>query len=217
MISQNILEFDQPGIYEIRCLVNQKVYVGETRSCLERLTAHVKHLKERNHDCLALQDDWNQYGSHSFVFLILEIGKTFQNETFRKQKEKEWIQKKFHSQEKLYNQLSVPNPYYQPILWNGVRYPTLKSFYDKYMEMYPAEKCSETTFRRRLQSKSLRYLNGDITWEKPKPQYARFWIEGQLYESTDAVIQAKLVKDRFQLYRRIQSSKYPNWKKEEKE
>ena len=60
------------GIYEIKNLANDKVYVGQAINIYKRWKEHIKDLEENKHYNLHLQRSWNLYGKESFEFLILE-------------------------------------------------------------------------------------------------------------------------------------------------
>ena len=62
------------GIYEIRCIPKNKVYIGESENLLTRLGKHVASLTQNQHDCTNLQQDWNQFGLKSHSFRILRHG-----------------------------------------------------------------------------------------------------------------------------------------------
>jgi len=64
-----------PAVYQIRCLVNNRVYIGETTFVLQRELDHMAALKRKAHSNPYLQDDYNQYGPDAFVFEILECPK----------------------------------------------------------------------------------------------------------------------------------------------
>lgn len=60
------------GIYQIRNLVNNKVYIGSSFRFGNRKSQHFKSLKENKHDNPHLQSSWNKHGEKAFVFEILE-------------------------------------------------------------------------------------------------------------------------------------------------
>lgn len=63
------------SIYLIRNLINDKVYVGQTRQKIEtRFSYHRSMLRAEKHDNDYLQKAWNKYGEKSFEFSILEDG-----------------------------------------------------------------------------------------------------------------------------------------------
>lgn len=64
---------DSPGIYMIRCLVNDKTYVGSTTTSFEsRWKRHLCDLRGNRHDNILLQRAWNKYGEDVFTLLVLE-------------------------------------------------------------------------------------------------------------------------------------------------
>ena len=63
---------EQGGIYQIRCLVNDKVYIGSAVNFHQRWKAHRGHLLRRTHHSRHLQAAWDKHGADAFVFEILE-------------------------------------------------------------------------------------------------------------------------------------------------
>ena len=62
----------QCGIYEIFNIINGKSYVGQSTNITQRLSKHKSELRHNKHQNLHLQNAWNKYGEHSFLFNILE-------------------------------------------------------------------------------------------------------------------------------------------------
>jgi group I intron endonuclease len=60
-------------IYQIRNLVNQKLYIGSTINYIERSKAHKSTLNANTSRCGKLQNAWNKYGKDNFIFEILHI------------------------------------------------------------------------------------------------------------------------------------------------
>lgn len=61
------------GIYGIKNLINQKVYVGQTRQKFQkRYWNHKWKLQNNQHDNRHLQSAWNKYGEENFEFFIIE-------------------------------------------------------------------------------------------------------------------------------------------------
>jgi group I intron endonuclease len=60
------------GIYEIKCLVSGKFYIGSSKSIHVRWSAHRRHLRKGTHHAPRLQRAWNKHGEERFVFLVLE-------------------------------------------------------------------------------------------------------------------------------------------------
>ena len=62
----------ESGIYKITCLVNNKVYIGQTKGLNERLYHQKYYLNKNKSHHPRLQKDWNLYGEKNFIFEILE-------------------------------------------------------------------------------------------------------------------------------------------------
>lgn len=77
------------GVYCITCLVNQKVYVGQTGNIHRRWGNHRYDLRYGVHKNKYLQTEWDLYGEDKFSFNILEEC----SRTDLQAKEKEWIDK----------------------------------------------------------------------------------------------------------------------------
>jgi group I intron endonuclease len=61
------------GIYQIRCLVNQRVYIGSAKSFSKRFGDHLDHLLKGTHVNPHLQHSFTKYGEHNFSFEVIEI------------------------------------------------------------------------------------------------------------------------------------------------
>jgi group I intron endonuclease len=61
------------GIYKIKNIVNNKIYVGSTLKSFEfRFKTHVQLLKRNQHENSILQNAWNKYGENNFIFEVVE-------------------------------------------------------------------------------------------------------------------------------------------------
>ena len=60
-----------PGVYGIRCLETDKLYVGKTTNLRKRWSQHRTHLRSGGHANPHLQNAWNLYGSEAFEFEVL--------------------------------------------------------------------------------------------------------------------------------------------------
>ncbi len=60
------------GIYYIKNLVNNKIYVGSSTMVNIRLTRHRHFLKNNTHCNKHLQSAYNEYGKENFLFHLLE-------------------------------------------------------------------------------------------------------------------------------------------------
>lgn len=61
------------GVYIIRCLANDKIYIGSTKNLRRRWYLHRWQLDRSKHDNPHLQRAWNKYGAAAFVFEVLEL------------------------------------------------------------------------------------------------------------------------------------------------
>lgn len=59
------------SVYKIECLVNNKVYIGQTNNYKKRISLHKKQLKDNNHYNKYLQEDYNMYGFNNFRYIEL--------------------------------------------------------------------------------------------------------------------------------------------------
>jgi group I intron endonuclease len=63
----------QSGIYQIRCTVNDKLYIGKALNLSKRWKDHQRSLERGVHHSPALQRAWLKYGAECFVFEVLQI------------------------------------------------------------------------------------------------------------------------------------------------
>lgn len=59
-------------IYKIECLVNHKVYIGQTNNFKRRKYEHLNRLRKGKDDNKYLQSDFNKFGENNFQTFILE-------------------------------------------------------------------------------------------------------------------------------------------------
>lgn len=59
-------------IYKITNLINNKVYIGSTKSYNRRISYHKSDLNNNKHINNHLQAAWNKYGKDNFLFEIVE-------------------------------------------------------------------------------------------------------------------------------------------------
>lgn len=60
------------GIYYIKNLFNEKLYIGSSSGILKRWKNHVRELTDNIHPSKYLQLAWNKYGEQAFEFIIIE-------------------------------------------------------------------------------------------------------------------------------------------------
>ena len=61
------------GIYQIKCLSNNKIYIGSSINIYQRWKNHKWNLNKNTHHSIHLQNCWNKYGESNFEFKILLI------------------------------------------------------------------------------------------------------------------------------------------------
>lgn len=60
------------GIYRIRNLINEKIYIGSADNLDRRKNEHWKELRDQSHCNPHLQASWNKHGEISFTFEVVE-------------------------------------------------------------------------------------------------------------------------------------------------
>jgi len=61
------------GVYQIKCLINNKIYIGSSVNIYQRCKNHKWNLNKNRHHSIHLQNCWNKYGESNFEFKILLI------------------------------------------------------------------------------------------------------------------------------------------------
>lgn len=61
------------GVYQIRNLINNKIYVGSTKNLYCRKRSHFYSLNKNNHRNKYLQNAYNKYGKDNFIFEVIEF------------------------------------------------------------------------------------------------------------------------------------------------
>lgn len=64
---------NKSGIYLLKCLENNKIYVGSTDNLHQRKIKHFRDLNNNNHANPYLQEDFNKYGEEKITFEIIEF------------------------------------------------------------------------------------------------------------------------------------------------
>lgn len=59
------------GIYCIRNIKNNKIYIGQTNDIEVRWHNHINMLRRNAHNNLHLQNAWNKYGENNFEFFVI--------------------------------------------------------------------------------------------------------------------------------------------------
>jgi len=80
------------GIYGIRNLINNKIYIGKSVNIYERIRFHINKLNKKDkNDNIHLINSWHKYGRDNFEYIILES--LPKNDNILKEKELYWILK----------------------------------------------------------------------------------------------------------------------------
>lgn len=93
------------GIYKIKNLLNDKVYIGSSTDINRRHINHLSLLNRNKHHAFKLQLAWNKYGSKNFVFELIE--EVFIPSTYNEKITKDYLE----SLESYY--ISLYNSYYK--------------------------------------------------------------------------------------------------------
>jgi len=78
------------GVYQIRNIVNGKLYVGSSTDIHTRWQSHKCRLRRNKHRSPHLQQSWNMYGELNFSFEVIEVIADKKNILMREQY---WIDK----------------------------------------------------------------------------------------------------------------------------
>jgi len=190
-----------PGLYQITCLKNNKVYIGQSSNVLSRLGRHVDNLENNRHDCSDLQNDFNCYGKAFFTFESLELNI---NSKVRKDKEKQLIKK----HKKTYNLKSHSgwNFYSQKVKIKNKIYPSLRQ-----ASLLTGESRTHLT-RKCKTARSKDYLFLEKTDDKKlsKRNSICVTIDNVFYNSISQAA-STLKKSPATIKKRCQSEKYPNY------
>jgi group I intron endonuclease len=60
------------GIYMIKNLTNEKIYIGQSVDIQKRFWDHKRELKYKTHRNSYIQRSWDKYGENNFLFEIIE-------------------------------------------------------------------------------------------------------------------------------------------------
>nr|AOC61477.1 putative GIY-YIG homing endonuclease [Rhexinema sarcinoideum] len=149
--------FSEPGLYQIRCLKNGRIYIGESECCLYRLGGHLKDLRNRRHHCLPLQKDFLLYGICFFEATIIDFGNQWQSQEKRKKEEKKLVS--LVNEQKIYNfdKSFEEKPCFTNLQYDGQVFLTVKALREYYNEkglknQTLVKPISDTTFRRNFLS-----------------------------------------------------------------
>jgi group I intron endonuclease len=60
------------GIYLIKCVANDKSYIGSSNDVMRRIKTHKRDLDRGSHNNLMLQHEYTKYGAENFIFKIID-------------------------------------------------------------------------------------------------------------------------------------------------
>lgn len=80
-----VISTNQSGVYAIRNLVTNKIYIGSAIDLLERRRIHLRDLMHGKHANRHLQSSFNLYGASNFDFRVIEFVNNSENLTEREQ------------------------------------------------------------------------------------------------------------------------------------
>ena len=107
-LKQNYKLTQRPmGIFQIRNLTNEKVFIGKSENLEGILNRHEFALKANGHQNKQLQADWNELGADKFAFEILDELEFQENLDVKKELEfleDLWLEKLQPFGEKGYNE-----------------------------------------------------------------------------------------------------------------
>lgn len=179
-------DLDKQGVYIIRCLSSQKIYVGSTTmTFLKRYYHHSNQLSKNNHKNKYLQNSYNKYGADDFVFDILEIC----DRTFCLEREQEWINNTNCIDKNIGfninpNASGTPNMSKETI---EKRTNTIRLFREECIVYYKQFKNHEITFDEipKKFKKSVKAWSSQISNSGYFEKGFEPWNKGKKYDSTD--------------------------------
>jgi hypothetical protein len=125
----NVSYLNQPGLYEILDVENDRSYYGETSYLLGRFEVHTRSLRQGIHFCKTLQESYNKISdSENFQFFIIDYGPEWLDKEKRVKFQDNLIEKNKH---RCYNQTfekmkSPPVSKIRRISYKGIEYPNVR-------------------------------------------------------------------------------------------
>ena len=62
-----------PGVYQIKCLITGKIYIGSASNIYNRCGQHLRYLRRKKHQNVRLQSARDKYGEEKLEFSVLEL------------------------------------------------------------------------------------------------------------------------------------------------
>jgi len=60
------------GVYQIKNIINNKIYIGSSKNIERRWKEHKKHLNKDLHHSYKLQRDWKEFGEDNFILEVID-------------------------------------------------------------------------------------------------------------------------------------------------
>lgn len=144
------IEYDPYSyIYELKNVVTEKRYIGQTKNLKLRQWTHFYKLKENKHGNGELQRDFNKYGERNFVFSLIE--KVLEPEANKR--EKYWI-RSLRERDLSYNLQDGGSPE-DKLVSNETWKKLVLAHIGKKHKMSTIEKMKKSQRERRLKEKGL--------------------------------------------------------------
>lgn len=190
----NAEDLMKQGVYIIRCMSNNKIYVGSTTVMfIKRFWHHSNQLERNNHKNQHLQNSYNKYGNENFEFDILEIC----DKLFCLEREQEWINKTNCIDKNIGFNINpiasgTPNMSKETI---EKRTKTLRLFRDECIAYYNKFKNNKIT----LNEIPKKFIKTIIAWSSEISNDGEFikgkepWNKGKKYSSTNHLKVSKTI------------------------
>lgn len=161
----------------------------------------MNYRKRDVYECINLKKDWNLYGENSFKFQIIYMGALWNDKRVRLKKEQQLILQ--------HPQLTYNRTDYVVINNYKIICEIYGKIYNSIGEASHRLNLSESEIRRRLNN----YDFTDFKIIQKVSQKSPIRIKGIIYDSLNQAITAGIAKNRNQLIRRLDSDKFPDWKR----
>jgi group I intron endonuclease len=92
---------NKSGVYQIKNILNERIYIGSAKQFKDRFRDHISSLRKNKHQNKFLQADFNKCGEDNFLFEVMEIVEGEQKE--RLLKEQSYLDVYHDNQEQCYN------------------------------------------------------------------------------------------------------------------
>lgn len=208
-VVENFFDFCLPGLYQITCTRNNKIYFGETNNCCYRLGHHFTDLNNNTHHCKALLSDFKKYGATSFKATIIEMGPHLQDTERRKKRETEHIAS--ITPDLCYNVIDVDDrkPVYKSYQYLDRTFHTINEL-RLFINKTEKTNYSETHFRRLFISPHGMFSN-KVQFVKTRPQTDMFLVDNQIFYGWRDIVAKNLAKNKRQVFYRLTSANWPSF------